>query len=273
MSDDMSKDELEKLAAEMKNIKPSDKARARGMEAAMAAFGAEFASSEVGVADASEIKISEKFQGSADEARPTGQTNTTSRSFNMPKLSNIFSMPPKAAMMLASCAAALTISMVIITPEYLQNPTSKKFETVASGIEGDEALRAPEVGSDEIVVTGRRVERPEKPTIATAPPPPEMEVRLSDADSNMGLSKQASRENRAILRQSEPSAVAGIEPQVVEPPSRDQFEKFESNPVASVKEQPVSTFSIDVDTASYSFLRSSINRGQLPPPGSRSSVS
>jgi len=40
-------------------------------------------------------------------------------------------------------------------------------------------------------------------------------------------------------------------------------------PLTSVKETPVSTFSVDVDTASYSFFRSSINRGQLPP---RSSI-
>ena len=38
----MSDDELEKLAAAMKNMKPSEEAKARGMNAAMAAFDAEF---------------------------------------------------------------------------------------------------------------------------------------------------------------------------------------------------------------------------------------
>jgi len=47
----------------------------------------------------------------------------------------------------------------------------------------------------------------------------------------------------------------------------EQFENFDSNPVISVEDTPVSTFSVDVDTASYSFMRSSINRGQLPPSG------
>ncbi|NNC38285.1 MAG: VWA domain-containing protein [Hyphomonadaceae bacterium] len=55
------------------------------------------------------------------------------------------------------------------------------------------------------------------------------------------------------------------EPVYVEPKSRNQFEDFDPNPVSSVTDKPVSTFSIDVDTASYSFLRASINRGQLPP--------
>ena len=45
------------------------------------------------------------------------------------------------------------------------------------------------------------------------------------------------------------------------------FGNFKSNPTIAVAENSVSTFSIDVDTASYSFFRSSVERGQLPPPG------
>lgn len=45
---------------------------------------------------------------------------------------------------------------------------------------------------------------------------------------------------------------------------RDQFEDFEANPVKQVSEDPVSTFSIDVDTASYSFVRRQLNHGLLP---------
>ncbi len=47
---------------------------------------------------------------------------------------------------------------------------------------------------------------------------------------------------------------------------RDQFEEIEENPVKRTAEEPVSTFSIDVDTASYSFVRRSINDGVLPHP-------
>lgn len=45
---------------------------------------------------------------------------------------------------------------------------------------------------------------------------------------------------------------------------RDQFQKFEENSIKSVTAEPVSTFSIDVDTASYSFARKAINQGYLP---------
>ena len=45
---------------------------------------------------------------------------------------------------------------------------------------------------------------------------------------------------------------------------RDRFENIVSNPVHVVAEDPVSTFSVDVDTASYSFMRASLNRNVLP---------
>ncbi len=45
---------------------------------------------------------------------------------------------------------------------------------------------------------------------------------------------------------------------------RDKFEDFKINPVKLVTEEPVSTFSVDVDTASYSFVRGQLNRGVLP---------
>ena len=46
--------------------------------------------------------------------------------------------------------------------------------------------------------------------------------------------------------------------------NRDRFETKENNPVKRVAEEPVSTFSIDVDTASYSFVRRALNSGALP---------
>ena len=41
----------------------------------------------------------------------------------------------------------------------------------------------------------------------------------------------------------------------------------DANPVKVTLEDPVSTFSIDVDTASYAVVRSSLTNGQLPPAG------
>jgi len=46
---------------------------------------------------------------------------------------------------------------------------------------------------------------------------------------------------------------------------RDRFESKETNPVKLAATEPVSTFSIDVDAASYAFARRALNAGRLPP--------
>jgi Ca-activated chloride channel family protein len=51
-----------------------------------------------------------------------------------------------------------------------------------------------------------------------------------------------------------------------EPFGRDRFAGAQENAFRIVRETPVSTFSIDVDTASYSFMRASLNRNVLPQP-------
>jgi Ca-activated chloride channel homolog len=45
----------------------------------------------------------------------------------------------------------------------------------------------------------------------------------------------------------------------------EAFANANANPVITTTEAPVSTFSIDVDTAAYSVIRQSLNAGQLPP--------
>jgi len=50
-----------------------------------------------------------------------------------------------------------------------------------------------------------------------------------------------------------------------EPVDRDRFEAVDPNPVTAVTNEPVSTFSIDVDTASYAVVRNFLEDGQLPP--------
>ena len=46
---------------------------------------------------------------------------------------------------------------------------------------------------------------------------------------------------------------------------RESYPDYEDNPVKQVALEPVSTFSIDVDTASYSRMRRFLNDGQMPP--------
>ena len=110
------------------------------------------------------------------------------------------------------------------------------------------------------------------PPSATAPSPqPKMRALpalpgysdslvLGYAGDARALAGQLAMQNQAA-RMRNPEAVA---PDFREQ-GRDRFEEFDPNPVRVVAEEPVSTFSIDVDTASYGFMRSRLNQGVLPP--------
>ncbi|WP_430403523.1 vWA domain-containing protein [Hyphomonas sp.] len=50
-----------------------------------------------------------------------------------------------------------------------------------------------------------------------------------------------------------------------EPEFRDEYEDVDANPVRLTSEEPVSTFSIDVDTAAYANVRRFLKSGSLPP--------
>ena len=67
-----------------------------------------------------------------------------------------------------------------------------------------------------------------------------------------------------------PPPAPGMYPQQWTPPyhdqGRDKFTTVAENAFKIAREEPVSTFSIDVDTASYSFVRASLNRNVLPQP-------
>ena len=60
-------------------------------------------------------------------------------------------------------------------------------------------------------------------------------------------------------------AIAGRPISSLESQAGDRFEAFADNGVSRTADNPVSTFSIDVDTASYAYVRRALEDGQLPP--------
>jgi Ca-activated chloride channel family protein len=104
-----------------------------------------------------------------------------------------------------------------------------------------------EAKASDAVVTGSRIAAPQimtesLPMAMMAPPPPP------------------------------PPAPGTYVPQWASPPyhdqGRDKFTSVDQNPFKIVQEAPVSTFSIDVDTASYSWVRASLSQNVLPQPAS-----
>ncbi len=104
-----------------------------------------------------------------------------------------------------------------------------------------------------------------------SPPPAEMEAREQAQDMAAAKAQvQAAGAGAARMKMTRQAmAIAPAAPLMAMPmppvEDRETYAKVESNPVKLVAEQPVSTFSIDVDTGSYSNVRRFLNGGSLPP--------
>ena len=130
---------------------------------------------------------------------------------------------------------------------------------------------------------GRVAESETRPTAQATPAAPTAPPMLAKAApqpaemmaTNVSPS-QASRTNEAKLET--PARVAADQrpvatlpppaayPMAAMPPeARERYSQLTDNAVKQVAEAPVSTFSIDVDTGSYSNVRRMLNAGQLPP--------
>jgi Ca-activated chloride channel family protein len=71
-----------------------------------------------------------------------------------------------------------------------------------------------------------------------------------------------------IIVQEEEESLVQVDSKALPPggTGNEQYELPPENPFRNVREAPLSTFSIDVDTASYANVRRFLNSGRLPPP-------
>ncbi len=69
------------------------------------------------------------------------------------------------------------------------------------------------------------------------------------------------------LDATEPAILPAPDAPMLEPADTEAYPEADPNPLKVTAEDPVSTFSIDVDTASWTMIRNALNRGQLPPEG------
>lgn len=81
----------------------------------------------------------------------------------------------------------------------------------------------------------------------------------ADAAKTESLSAGGAR----LMSQSQPVACCPAEPGQIA--DREVYGQISDNPVRRVSEQPISTFSVDVDTGSYANVRRLLNAGRLPP--------
>jgi Ca-activated chloride channel family protein len=108
--------------------------------------------------------------------------------------------------------------------------------------------------------------------VAAAPPARVANARVANSYRREGgaprMSKQARDSKMIAGAEAVPDgASAPADAHVVAPEKefRDRFDAKDINPVKLTAQEPVSTFSIDVDAASYAFARRALNEGRLPP--------
>src|SRR4029453_9670320 len=102
---------------------------------------------------------------------------------------------------------------------------------------------------------------PERP----APVALQMSVgSLAETVTVTGVAPRAS--TRSSLRALEVGQLAGL-PRSSPEFNTESYAHIQENGLRRVADHPLSTFSIDVDTASYANVRRFLMQGQLPPPG------
>lgn len=102
---------------------------------------------------------------------------------------------------------------------------------------------------------------PPPPPMAPPPPPPPPSLQVAPAAREDRLALASPAPVQEVVVSGNRIARSGM----IVPPDTERYPDATPNPVRRVADEPVSTFSIDVDTASYSNVRRFLDEGRMPP--------
>ncbi len=163
--------------------------------------------------------------------------------------------------------AALAMAALLCVACHAPDPTGTRAAPATAV-----AASAPDATPDSLAKTPRAAPPPPDfqpppvatpllnlPVVAGPPPPAAIVARPSAADAK--LARDSSSRGRVQM-----FATPFFRPVQVPPTERERYAPIKDNGVVAAAEQPFSTFSVDVDTASYANVRRILNEGALPPP-------
>lgn len=156
---------------------------------------------------------------------------------------------------LTASTALVALGLVVVVPDWQQGPTL--FD---AGYQVDESQPQP--------IKQERAEAED--TLRSIARDNEAEITIEEAPV---IAAEPMVQGAPALSSADFDAYSRIAPvpedgMIWQPESNTEaFPDADQNPLKVTAEEPVSTFSIDVDTASYSVVRSSLTNGQLPPTG------
>ncbi len=275
-------DDLDRLTRALRDTPPPDaQARARALALAMESF--------------------DRLQGTAAAARPT--QGSPHRAGVLRKAKAMFDRLTTRQMLAGTASAAvMVVALVAVMPQMRIIPPIAAPQAVdqpALSRPVAEARVPPAADSAEATVPAAPAPVAEPPppaapasTVADAAPAP-AEASLAEApvaeapaaDSSLAEAAPPPPAPRAVARTRQPAGGMALSqaapmdgavmqrpaesfaPDLAPPPLPDTeaFANADPNPVKVTAEAPVSTFSVDVDTASYAVVRQSLMAGQIPP--------
>jgi len=207
----------------------------------------------------------ETLQGSPDQQRPTYQSPLQGLWIGAKTMLN--TLTSRAG--LTASTAIVAVGLVAFTPigDTLLRPgqIAERDLTQAPAV-----VPAVEQPQEQVAPTPQRSETADLDTsgrlqaLTEAAPAGETEFA---SDSITTLPAPAPAPRAKMAAPADGSVMGGIaaEPMPqVDLPNTEEFANADSNPVHITSEDPVSTFSIDVDTASYAVIRNSLTNGYLP---------
>ncbi|WP_323815247.1 VWA domain-containing protein [Cellvibrio sp. NN19] len=275
---DMNDNELKDLLAQQPPTPDAD-TKARHMAAAMAAFEAAHSIDKKAIdkkaidkkaldkqaIDNSAEKKSNIVQGFFQRLRLTRDTNTHGKNpMNTRQHSAQHPFWQKPSVISAVAASCLAVVAGVV---FMQQPTGSLSMEFAEPV----AMQAPSIQAPETAPSTYKFDLNESPieeVIVHSPTTvanPEMAAKAKrQAAAEYAVQSQARAQvERHTFAAMKTEAAADMRPPVQQE-FRDRFENVTENSVVATRDNPVSTFSIDVDTASYSYVRRMLNNGQLP---------
>ena len=243
-------DELDRLKAALQaGPVPDDQARARALAQATDNFDKIHTAGTQGLADG--------LRSMSDRSSRAG--------FMARSLTMLKSVTTRSWLAATTSVAALALGMVIVLP--LADLGRLGDLTTEPQVADDVALKADAPKEEAPALVEREA--------VEVPAPLGRAVTATEADDGMADAATAPAEPApggaematGVVGLAAPAPLVADSKALPPPePNTEAFANASANPVHVTVEEPVSTFSIDVDTASYGVVRSSLNAGQLPAP-------
>ncbi len=188
----------------------------------------------------------------------TGPSSIWSKIMDALKPSKSGWMPTLAGGASLAVLMIAVVSTSVLRPDLVPLPKTERKDAVSAPaktarLESDEEAAAPPMGESGYDLGGQSVPQ------AMPAPMPRVAQDAARARDQFSPFSRATRGVANFAPAPEPPAATYHDQ------GRDRFETFDQNPVKVATDDPVSTFSIDVDTASYAFMRARLNEGVLPP--------